>query len=113
MPAPSWPRSWPARRYFAGAAIDITDRKRAEEELRRSEASLAQAQEISRTGSWRWNVGTGEVSWSAEHFHIFDFDPATTQPTYATFMARVHPEDRPALEHALDQAVREQKPLPA
>ena len=47
---------------FAGAVIDITDRKRAEEELRRSEASLAQAQQISRTGSWRWNVGTGEVS---------------------------------------------------
>ena len=94
-------------RYFAGAVIDITDRKRAEEDLRRSEASLAQAQEISRTGSWRWTVGTGEVSWSAEHFHIFEFDPATTQPTFATFMSRVQSEDRPALEHALDQAVRD------
>ena len=92
--------------YYAGAVIDITDRKRAEEDLRRSEASLAQAQEISRTGSWRWNVGTGEVSWSAEHFHIFDFDPATTQPTYAIYLSRVQREDRAALEHALDQAVR-------
>src|SRR5271163_743597 len=86
--------------------LDLTERKRAEEDLRRSEASLAQAQEISRTGSWRWNVGTGEVSFSVEHFHIFDFDPATAQPTYATFMSRVQPEDRPAFEHALDQAVR-------
>ena len=92
--------------YYAGAVIDITDRKRAEEDLRRSETSLAQAQEISRTGSWRWNVRTGEVSWSAEHFQIFDFDPATIQPTYATYLSRVQSEDRAALEHALDQAVR-------
>ncbi len=52
---------------FAAVVVDITDRKRAEEELRRSEASLAQAQQISHTGSWRWNVGTGELRWSAEH----------------------------------------------
>ena len=91
---------------FAGAAIDITERKRVEEELRRSEASLAQAQQISRTGSWRWNVATGAISWSAEHFHIFDFNPGTTQPTYDVYLSRVHPEDRAALEHALDRAVR-------
>jgi PAS domain S-box-containing protein len=93
--------------FFAGAVIDITDRKRAEEDLRRSETSLAQAQEISRTGSWRWNVRTGEVSWSAEHFHIFDLDPTTTQPSYPTFIGCVHPEDRPSFERALDQAVRD------
>ncbi|HTJ90838.1 MAG TPA: AAA family ATPase [Acidocella sp.] len=92
--------------HFAGAAIEITDRKRVEEELRRSEALLAQAQQISRTGSWRWHVATGAVSWSTEHFHIFDFDPAAMQPTYDIFMSRVQPEDRAALEHALDHAVR-------
>jgi C4-dicarboxylate-specific signal transduction histidine kinase len=90
-----------------GVAVDITDRKCAEEEVRRSAASLAQAQQISRTGSWRWKIGTGEISWSAEHFRIFDFDPATTQPSYATFMGRVHPEDQPSLERALDRAVLE------
>jgi PAS domain S-box-containing protein len=92
---------------FAAVVIDITDRKRAEEELRRSEASLAQAQQISRTGSWRWNVGTGEVRWSTEHFRIFSLDPLTARPSYAAFMKRIHPEDRPAFEQALDQAVRE------
>ena len=80
--------------HFAGAAIDITDRKRAEEELRRSEASLAQAQQISRTGSWRWHVATGAVTWSAEHFHIFGLDPATTRPSYEAFLSRSLPEDR-------------------
>ena len=68
---------------FAGVVIDITDRKRAEEDLRRSEASLAQAQQISRTGSWRWNVGSGEISWSAEHLPHLWLDPMTTQPSYA------------------------------
>jgi PAS domain S-box-containing protein len=92
---------------FAGVAVDITDRKRAEDDLRRSEASLTEAQQISHTGSWRWKVGTGEVSWSAEHFRIFAVDPATTQPSYATFMERVHAEDRHAFEQALDRAVRE------
>jgi PAS domain S-box-containing protein len=92
---------------FARVAVDITDRKRAEDDLRRSEASLTEAQQISHTGSWRWKVGTGEVSWSAEHFRIFAVDPATTQPSYATFMERVHAEDRYAFEQALDRAVRE------
>jgi PAS domain S-box-containing protein len=92
---------------FAAVAVDITDRKRAEDDLRRSEASLTEAQQISHTGSWRWKVGTGAVSWSAEHFRIFAFDPATTQPSFATFMERVHAEDRPSFEQALDRAVRE------
>jgi PAS domain S-box-containing protein len=93
---------------FAAVVVDITDRKRAEEELRRSEASLAQAQQISRTGSWRWNVGTGQVRWSTEHFRIFGLDPETARPSYATFRDRIHPEDRPSFEQVLDQAVREQ-----
>jgi PAS domain S-box-containing protein len=92
---------------FAGAVVDITDRKRAEDDLRRSEATLAEAQQISHTGSWRWKVGADEVSWSAEHFRIFAFDPATTRPSYATFMGRVQPEDRPSLEQVLKGAVRE------
>ncbi|HTI16875.1 MAG TPA: AAA family ATPase [Trinickia sp.] len=91
---------------FAGVAVDITERKRAEDDLRRSEASLTEAQQISHTGSWRWKVGTGEVAWSDEHFRIFDFDPATTQPSYATFMERIHTDDQPSLEQALDRAVR-------
>jgi len=75
--------------------------------LRRSEAALNEAQQISHTGSWRWKLGTGEVSWSAEHFRIFGFDPATAQPSYATFMERIHAEDRPSFEEAIQRAVRE------
>jgi PAS domain S-box-containing protein len=91
---------------FAGVVVDITDRKRAEEELRWSEASLAQAQEISHTGSWRWNVGTGEVAASAELLRIFGFD-AAQKPYLVSFMERIHPEDRPSLERILERAVQE------
>ncbi len=65
------------------ACEDITDRKRTETALRRSEAHLAQAQELSRTGSFGWNVATGEVIWSKETFRIFEYDPAT-KPTPRT-----------------------------
>ncbi|HEY1942696.1 MAG TPA: AAA family ATPase, partial [Roseiarcus sp.] len=92
---------------FAVVAVDITDRKRAEDDLLRSEASLAEAQRISHTGSWRWTVSTGEVSWSAEHFRIFAYDPATTRPSLATYMERVHAEDKPWLEKGLQRAARE------
>ena len=92
---------------FAGAVVDITERKRAEEELRRSEATLAEAQQISRTGSWRLKVSTGELSWSAEHFRIFAYDPATTRPSRATYMERVHTEDKAWLEKDIERAVRE------
>jgi PAS domain S-box-containing protein len=91
---------------YAGVAVDITERKRAEDDLRRSEASLTEAQEISHTASWRWKVAAGEVAWTAEHFRIFGFDPTTTHPSYAVFLERIHSEDRPSLEQALGQAVR-------
>jgi PAS domain S-box-containing protein len=92
---------------LAGVIVDITDRKRAEEELRRSEASLAQAQEISRTGSWRWTAGSDELSLSAEFLRIFGFDPSATRVSYTTFRERIHPEDRPLFEQAIAGAVRD------
>jgi predicted ATPase/signal transduction histidine kinase len=94
-------------RLYAKLSNENRDRRKAEDDLRRSEAALTEAQQISHTGSWRWKVGTGEVSWSAEHFRIFAFDPAATQPSYATFMQRIDPEDRPSFEQAIQRAVRE------
>src|ERR1700752_3186297 len=89
----------------------LTERRRAEEELRRSEAYLAEGQRISHTGSWGWNVATGEVVWSQEHFRIFGFDPATVKPSYRMFLERVHPKDRLFVERTVDRAVRERSNL--
>src|SRR5215469_14676718 len=87
----------------------ITKRKRAEEALKRSESYLAQAQRLSHTGSWHWNVRSGEVSWSREYCGIFDFDFEKDEPSYPLFIGRVHPEDRPKVEQVLWADVREKR----
>jgi C4-dicarboxylate-specific signal transduction histidine kinase len=79
-------------------------RRKAEMALRASEASVSEMQRISRTGSWRWNVRTGAVQWSVEHFRIFGFDPAFEQPSYAKYMQRIHPEDHFSVERTLAEA---------
>jgi len=89
----------------------LTERRRAEAELRRSEAHLAEGQRISHTGSWGWNVATGELFWSQEHFRIFGFDPETAKPSYPMFLEKIHPKDRPLVGQTVDQAVRERTDL--
>jgi PAS domain S-box-containing protein len=83
---------------FVGSVMDITDRKRAEEALRQSEAYLAEAQRLSHTGSWAWNLGTTQQFWSVETFQIYGFDPNATTPTRESFLERVHPDDRASIE---------------
>src|SRR6266403_1733343 len=88
---------------------EIIERKSAEENLRRSEAFLTEGQRISHTGSWSWNVPTGKVAWSEEHFRIFGVDPDKTEPSFQLFLETVHPEDRSLIERSLDEAVREKR----
>src|SRR5246127_2208538 len=85
-------------RFIMALSEDITQRKRAEEALRRSEAYLAEAQKLTHTGSWVWNVRTDVLFWSQEVFRIYDYDPEKmAHPTW-DFFERVHPEDRPKME---------------
>lgn len=84
---------------------DITEQKRAEVALQRSEAHLARAQELSHTGSFGWNVATGEVFWSKEQFRIFQYDPET-KPTPEHVLHRTHPEDKASVHETLRRAVR-------
>jgi len=93
-----------------GSSTDIEDRKRAEEELRRSEAKLVEAQRVSQTGSFVWNISTGERVGSKEFFRILGYD----QPHSVTFemvLQRAHPEDRAFVEQAIDRAARAGKDL--
>jgi PAS domain S-box-containing protein len=93
-----------------GSSTDIEDRKRAEEELRRSEAKLIEAQRVSQTGSFVWNVSTGERVGSREFFRILGYD----QPRSVTFemvLDRAHPEDRARVEQAIERAARAGKDL--
>ena len=79
---------------YVGTAMDVTERKRADEALRRSEATLAEGQRLSHTGSWAWNPVTLEnLYWSDEMFRIFGLNPQEGMPTAETFWQRIHPED--------------------
>jgi PAS domain S-box-containing protein len=90
--------------YLARVAIE---RDRGAEALRRSEGFLADGQRISHTGTWGWNLSTGKLVWSEEHFRIFGFDPEKTEPSFQLFLETVHPEDRSFIERGLDKAIRE------
>ena len=79
----------------------ITERKRSEEELRRSEAFLAEAQRLSLTGSFSWRLATDEITWSDELYRIFELDPPLTPSRIRT---RVHPDDLSLFEQMIGQA---------
>src|SRR6202166_806304 len=80
---------------YVGTVIEITERKRAEEALRRSEGYLADAQRLTGTGSWAWNVATRQgVYWSQENYRPLGFDPEGGIPSNEAFYQRIHPEDR-------------------
>ena len=80
---------------FVGAVMDVTAEKQAEEALRRSEGYLTDAQRLTGTVSWAWDVATRQsVYWSQENFRLFGFDPEGGIPSDEAFYRRIHPEDR-------------------
>jgi PAS domain S-box-containing protein len=85
----------------------VSERKRAEEQLRRSEAYLAEGQKLSHTGSGSWNVSTGEVLWSEETYRIYGFEPRIAKPSYETFFQLVHPQDRLFVERTFEKVAHE------
>ncbi|HTZ95978.1 MAG TPA: ATP-binding protein [Terriglobales bacterium] len=87
---------------------EIEERKRAEENLRRSETYLREAQGLSHIGSWAFNA-TGPVYWSEENFRIWGFDPQQGLPRRETILERIHPEDRDNVVMNVRNAVRDGK----
>jgi PAS domain S-box-containing protein len=95
--------------FIMALAEDVTERKRAEEALQRSEAYLADAQKLTHTGSWAVQVPEMEnVYWSKEMYRIFDLDPDYAPPPYMEVARqRLHPEDAPYYTPAVEQAIRD------
>ncbi len=93
---------------FIGAVTDITERKRAEEALQQSESNLAEAQRLTHTGSWAWQVaGREALHLSGEWYRIYGFDPEEGMPGWEERLQRVHPEDRAKWQGAIDRAIVE------
>jgi PAS domain S-box-containing protein len=86
-----------------GTSVDIEERHRVEDALRQSEAYLAEAQRLSKTGSFGWSVSNGEIRWSDETFRIFQYD-RTTKPTLELILKRVHPDDAVHVKQTIESA---------
>jgi PAS domain S-box-containing protein len=91
---------------FTGYMRDITERKRSEEELRRSEAFLAEGQQLSRVGSFSWRVATDEIVWSEQLYRIFEID-REVRVTFEVIGSRVHPEDVSGFTEQIERSRRD------
>jgi PAS domain S-box-containing protein len=95
---------------FVGTTLDITEQERLTLELQRREAYLAQAEALSRTGSFGWNVSTGDLYWSDETFRILEYE-RTVKPTLELLFKRIHPEDAATVQQTIERASKDAKNL--
>ena len=88
--------------------IESRERERVEK-LRRSEASLAEAQRIAHLGNWDWDIVKNELRWSDEIYRIFGLKPQEFGATYEAFLNSVHPDDREFVKKSVDEALFQRK----
>ena len=91
--------------------LDLSERKRAEGALRRSESYLAEAQRMSKTGSWAWSPEHDITYWSEQCFRVLSFDPQGGLPQQEEFFRRIHPDDQPGFAEVTQTSIREKTPF--
>jgi PAS domain S-box-containing protein len=85
---------FPVADGIGAVATDITDRRLTEQALREQRALLAEAQKIAGVGSWEWDPESGRLLWSDELYRIHGVSRESFQPSFESYLERVHPEDR-------------------
>ena len=93
----------------AGVAEDITERKQIEEVLHKSEQRLRHVLDKTHTAVWDWDIPSGKVFWTPQHFTILGYEPDSVEPSYANFAARVHPDDLASTEAAVREAMTQRR----
>ncbi len=96
--------------HFLGIKEDITEQKKAEEKLKRSKASLTEAQRIAQLGNWDWDISTDSLWWSDEIYRIFGLTRKEFGATYQAFLDVVHLEDRKHVMNSVRRALYKNEP---
>ncbi|HEB02953.1 MAG TPA: PAS domain S-box protein, partial [Nitrospirae bacterium] len=97
-------------RYCFSMIRDITERKQAEEELRKNQERLLNAQQVAKLGFWDLNLVTGELYWSDEIYRIIGAEPQEFVPSYEKFIELVHPDDLEFVQKNVDSAIKDNVP---
>lgn len=101
------------KKQFAGSLAmiaDITERKQAEEVIRKDEAELKEAQRIGRFGNFDWDARTDTIKWSDEYYHIYGFDPSQKPPGYEEHLKAYTPESAKRLDAAVKNSMATGEP---
>ncbi len=113
FPAEYWSHPQIIDGNVVGAVVtfmDITERKLAEEQIRRSEHSLSEAQRIAHLGSWDLDIVNNVLTWSDEIYRIFEIDPEKFGATYDAFLDAIHPDDRELVNNAYTESLKNRLP---
>ncbi|TAK08714.1 MAG: PAS domain S-box protein [Candidatus Manganitrophaceae bacterium] len=98
-------------KYLVAIVDDITDRKEADEKLRRSESQLAKAEEIAHLGSWSFDLMTQSISWSDELYRVYGLAPQSVKLTHDFVSRYNHPEDQDRVSRIISQSTRDLQPF--
>ncbi|MBI3853290.1 MAG: PAS domain-containing protein [Verrucomicrobia bacterium] len=94
-----------------GVCLDITQDKQTEEEIKKREFQLVEAQRLARLGSWEWHIATNKVIWSAELCRLYGIEWQVLPTDLDDFLRRVYPSDYSAVQRTIEQAYQDQRPF--
>jgi PAS domain S-box-containing protein len=95
----------------SGIHSDVTERRRAAQELAKRESQLSDAQRVAHIGSWEWNIAANTISWSDELYRIHGFELDEFDASFEAFMECIHPDDRELVDGIIKKAFRDGEPF--